>query len=237
MTGRMKLYTGLIVPVIILLAGGLWFLFNPPVADNTDSPVGSQWWAVSINGSEVIDNTYLSLYLHTDGSVRGNTGCNHYGGSYSVNTTNMKIFSGDDGFKTNLGCAEEVINKQEDIYLDGLRNATSYYIIGNFMELRDSSNNTLIIFERRPEYPMDPADLIGTGWQLARINGESITELQSVTLIFDDTGNSGRGEGRGYSAYFGYEFSYQANGDDIVVTGSRSWRTEEIPRELFKSCS
>ena len=79
---------------------------------------------------------------------------------------------------------------------------------------------------------MDPADLIGTGWQLSRINGESITELQSVTLIFDDTGNSGRGEGRGYSAYFGYEFSYQANGDDIVVTGSRSWRTEEIPREF-----
>jgi len=227
----MKLYTGLLVAGIILVGGGLWLLFNQSVASDSDSPIGSQWWAVSINGSEVIGNTYVNLYLHNDGSVRGSSGCNMYGGSYSLNPPNIKIFDGDDGFVTSMGCAEDIL-EQEDIFLDCLHNAASYSVIGSYMELHDASGKTLILFERRPEYPMDPDELIGTSWQLARINGVPVTELQAVTLIFDDTGNSGRGEGRGYSAFFGYEFSYQANGDDIIVTGTRSWRTAEIPREL-----
>lgn len=232
MTGRMKLCIGLLVPGLALVAGGLWFLFNPLATDNPDSPVGCQWWAVSINGTEVGDNIYVSMYLHNDGSIRGNTGCNQYGGSYSINAKNIDIFNSDDGFVTNLGCAEEALNKQEDVYLDCLHNATSYSMTGSYMELHDASGHTLVLFERRPEYPMDPDNLIGTSWQLARINGVPVTELQAATLIFDDTGNSGRGEGRGYSAFYGYEFSYEASGDDIIVTGSRGWRTEEIPKEF-----
>jgi heat shock protein HslJ len=235
MTGKKKLYIVVLVLGIILVAVGLWFLFNPLTADNADSPACALWRAVSINGSDVIGGTYVTLYLHYDGSFQGYTGCNMFGGSYSLNAPNkIKLFDGEGGFIHQIGCAEDII-EQEKTYLDCLRNAVSYSMIGSYTELHDVSGQTLVLFKRSPAYPMDPADLIGTSWQLVRKNGVTVTKSQSAILIFDETGSSGRSSGKGYGGfYIHHEFSYEACGDIIMVTGGRSRRGDEIPPELIE---
>ncbi len=219
MTGRMKLYIGLLA----LVSGGLWFLFNPPVADNTDSPVGCQWWAVSINGSEVLDHTVVSLYLRDDGSVQGSSGCNFYYGHYSADATSINMSVG----TTLMGCDEEIL-KQEDTYLDCLRNTESYSVNGTLMEFYDASKHTLLVFERRPEYPMNPDDLIGTSWRLFSVGGEQVREEESDTLVFDEDGVSLHGLDRTTT----YEYSYKAEGDTIVFTSVKAERIREPSGEF-----
>ena len=223
MTGKMKLYIGLLVPGLALVAGGLWFIFNPPTADNTDSPVGCQWWAVSINGSEVIDHTTVSLYLHNDGSVWGHSGCNENYGHYSVDSTSINMYVG----RTMMRCDEEIM-KQEHTYLDCIRNTASYSVNGTIMEFYDASKHTLLVFERRPEYLMNPDDLIGTSWHLFSVDGEQVGEEEWGTLTFDEDGVSLHGLDRTTT----YEYSYEADGDGIVFT-SISVRTIRKPSGEF----
>jgi heat shock protein HslJ len=223
MSNKMKIYIGLLVLGLAMIGGGLWFLFNPPAADNADSPVGCQWWAASINGSEVINHTIVSLYLRYDGSVQGSSGCNYYYGRYSVNATSINMSVG----KTLMRCDEDIL-KQEDIYLDCLRVTTFYSVNGTLMEFYDASKHTLLVFERRPEYPMNPDDLIGTGWRLLSINGEQVTEEESGTLIFDEDGVSLHGLDRTST----YEYSYEAEGDTIVFTSISGGRIREPSGEF-----
>ncbi len=225
MTGKMKLFIGLLV----LVGGGLWFLFNPLTIDNSSNLAGSQWKLVSINGSALVEDTYISLYFRHNSRVWGYSGLNYYEGNYTAKAPDIRIPGVG---STDLGHSNTSIVEQEKTYDDSLTRAASYYIDGNYMKMYDSSNQQLLIFERIPEYPMNPADLAGTSWQLVALDGATITESQSATLIFDDSGSSGRGSFKGYAGFYDYEFSYEEYGDDIIVTSDRVRRTAEIPREL-----
>jgi heat shock protein HslJ len=199
------------------------------IAEPTDELAGSQWKAVSINGNSLVEATYISLYFRYDGVVWGYSGLNTYGGSYSAETPHIQV-SG--GITTALGSSSKSIEEQEDTYQDCLRNATSYRVDGNYLRIYDAVNQQRLVFEKIPEYPMNPSDLVGTSWQLADIDGVSINESQSAALVFDDSGNSGKGSFKTYTGIYDYEFSYEAYGDDIIVTSSRVRRTAEIPEEL-----
>ncbi len=208
---------------LALVSGGLWFLFNTPVTDDADSPVGCQWWAASINGSEVIDHTIVSLYLSDDGSVRGSAGCNYYYGHYSADAASINMSVG----TTLMSCADEVL-EQEDAYLDCLRSSVSYSVNGTIMEFYDASNQTILVFERRPEYPEDPDDLIGTGWRLVSVGGERVGEEEWCTLVFDKDGVSLHGLDRTTA----YEYSYEGRGDTILFTSVRVERVREPSGEF-----
>jgi heat shock protein HslJ len=184
----------------------------------------SQWWAVSINGNDITGSRYISLYLSYDRRATGNAGCNYYMGRYVVKGSFIR-FTG--GTWSVMGCDEEIL-VQEDIYIDCLNNADTYSIEGNTMTIYDSSGQAILVFEKRPDYPMNPEDLIGTGWRLYQVDGEAVSENESGTLVFDEDGVSLRG----LDSVTKYEYSYEARGDDIVFTSTKVERNREPSGEF-----
>ncbi len=228
MTGRVKLYLGLLVLGLVLISSGLWLVFNRLTPSDSQNLAGSQWKAVTVNGTGLVEGTYISLYFLNDGSIFGDSGLNIYEGHYTADAPNIRIPGVG---STLIGHSNKSIVEQEETYQDCLENAASYHIDDNYLKIYDASDQELLIFERRPEYPMNPADLASTSWQLAEINGVPTTERQAATLIFFDNGSSGGGTYRLYRAIYDYEFSYKAYGDNIVVTSGGGHRTAEIPEE------
>jgi len=216
-------------------------LVGPPLAQTepkSELPLnndlsGSQWKAVLINGSSLYDGTYISLYLRDDGSFWGYSGLNTYGGNYTANALSINASSITflDHWMTALGSSDKGINEQESVYSIALKEAVNYYIEAGFLVFYSADDWQLVRFEKKSEYPMDPASLAGTSWQLAQIDGVSTNERQSTTLIFDVGGSSGRGSFKGYAGIYDYEFSYRGYGDDLIVTSESARRVAEIPRE------
>ena len=198
-----------------------------PYDGDSDYPellTGSQWWAVSINGSDITGSRYISLYLSYDRRATGNAGCNYYQGRYVVKGSYIR-FRG--GTWSAMGCDEEIL-VQEDIYIDCLNNADTYSIEGDSMTIYDSSGQAILVFEKRPDYPMNPEDLIGTSWRLFSVDEEPVSEEETGTLVFDEDGVSLHGLDRTTS----YEYSYKAEGDTIVFTSVKVERIREPSGEF-----
>lgn len=185
---------------------------------------GTQWELISLNGSELIEDTYISIYFR-NGAVWGSAGCNIYGGDYLTEDPDILTIPGVD--KTEMDClSPEGIMEQENIYTRSLTNAASYCVTGEQLEIYSANKQKLLIFERKPEYPMNPADLVGTSWQLISMNGEQVIQGLSIMLTFDSDS-----EASGRAGCFDYELPYEASGDDIRW-GIRTERNGELPQEL-----
>lgn len=65
MTGKIKLYIGLLVLGVALIGGGLWFLVNAPPA--IDIPEGSAVIAMDVN--RIMAGEFNHLYIYADGSI------------------------------------------------------------------------------------------------------------------------------------------------------------------------
>ena len=185
---------------------------------------GTQWLLVSVNSSEILKDSHISLYFH-DESVWGFSGCNIYGGLYEMEDKGMLSISRID--RTCIGCSmPEGVLDQEGRYYDALQNAAFYYLVGEYLEIDDSKGQQILVFERKQEFHMNPADLVGTSWHLISINGKNIIENLFVTLVFDS-----ECEAAGRAGCFDYKLRYQANGDDIRW-GMNSSRSGELPQKL-----
>jgi len=53
-------------------------------ADRITALAGKVWVAEYIHGQPVVDMSHTSMIFTTDGGVKGNSGCNTYGGSYTL---------------------------------------------------------------------------------------------------------------------------------------------------------
>ena len=185
---------------------------------------GSQWALRSINGSELVEGSYISLYFR-DGSFRSSGGCNIYSGDYSTEAPDIFIVSG--GSVTEMGClSPEGVMEQESVYIAVLFDAAFYRIVDGCLEISDSNNQHLLVFDGIPEYPMEPADLVGTSWRLVSMDGDDVTEGLSITLSFDSDSVAS-----GSAGCFDYELNYEASGDDISWGMSTS-RSGELSPEL-----
>jgi len=79
---------------------------------------GSVWVLTDLNGSEPLEGQHPTLEFKA-GQISGNTGCNHYGGSYQVEGDSIH-FEGI--YSTEMACpSPEGIMEQEQVYLDLLR--------------------------------------------------------------------------------------------------------------------
>jgi heat shock protein HslJ len=231
-----RLSAHITVLLALLLAAGLAGC-NGGGTPADETPVeldGTQWalrsihgkWALrSIHGGELVKGSHISLYFR-DGSFWGSAGCNIYGGDYSTEAPDILIIPGVG--RTMAGCPppEGAMEQQEDAYIDSLCNAAFYHATSEHLEISDSANQWLLLFDRKPEYPMEPADLVGTSWLLVSTDGEYVTEGLSITLSFDsDSVASGR------AGCFDYELHYKASGDDIRW-GMSAHRDGELSLEL-----
>ena len=185
---------------------------------------GTQWSLVSINDGELIEGSHISLYFR-NGSVWGSAGCNIYGGDYSTEDPNiLKIpVPG----MTEMACpSPEGVLGQEQEYVNTLHNAALYSVTYDTLEIYSSGNHKLLLFERKQEYSMNPADLIGTSWQLVSMNEAPILEGLSITLTFDSDS-----EASGRAGCIDYVLPYTASGDDIRW-GMSTKRDGELPQEI-----
>ncbi|MBA7678912.1 hypothetical protein ES703_87192 [subsurface metagenome] len=218
----MKKLLTLIVILLMLLS----VILTPQTGCNSepDELDGTQWSLIEINGNELIEDSYISLYFRDEG-VWGCGGCNIYYGDYSTEDPNILRIPGVG--RTEEGCiSPEGVLEQEAEYWDAITDAAFYSIADNKLEIDNAMNQKLLVFEKIEELPMNPADLVGTGWQLVSMNGEQILEGLSITLVFDsDSVATGR------AGCFSYRLDYTASGDDIRW-GTGSWRSGELPQEL-----
>jgi len=187
---------------------------------------GTQWSLIEINGNELIEDSYISLYFRDEG-VWGCGGCNIYYGDYSTEAPDILRIPGVG--RTEEGCiSPEGVLEQEADYWDTITDAAFYSVTDNKLEIDNAMNQKLLVFEQIEELPMNPADLVGTGWQLVSMNGDQILEGLSITLTFDSDS-----EASGRAGCFSYRLNYTASGDDIWW-GIGSWRigVSELPQEL-----
>jgi len=209
---------------VLLLLLSVTLIPQTGCSSKPDEFDGTQWSLIEINGSELIEDSYISLYFR-DGGIWGCGGCNIYWGDYSTEDHNiLKIpVPG----RTEEGCiSPEGVLEQEEAYLNTIPNAAFYSVADNKLEIDNAMNQKLLVFEKIEELPMNPADLVGTGWQLVSMNGEQIMEGLSVALTFDSDSTAS-----GHAGCFNYRLDYTASGDDIQW-GTSSRRIGELPSEL-----
>jgi len=207
----------------IMLPDDFWETVEPllPIPSELD---GTQWTLIEMDGKGLVEDTHITLYFR-DGSVQGFAGCNTYGAEYS--TEESGILKIEMPFQTMLGCPfPEGVLEQEREYIEKLANTARYSITGSKLEIYGPGNKKLLVFERIPEYSMEPADLVGTRWKLVSMNGEPVLKDLTITLSFDsDT------EASGQAGVFDYSLFYTASGDDIGW-GMSEERTGELSKEL-----
>jgi heat shock protein HslJ len=220
-----------------LLAGlCIVFLFMLPGCKSSDTttnstPVsgdildGTQWKLISLNGSPPVNGSYISLYFN-NGGMWGSAGINIYGVQYSIQSPDVIILGM--GSITEMGGPEYLV-QQEELYAQSIFKASHFSIDNPYLNIFDADRVKTLVFERLTEYPVNPADLIGTKWWLVNINKEPVIEGLSITLNF------GSDEGTGQSGCFVYSLYYDAglfyHPGDNIRWGNSSKRTGELPED------
>jgi heat shock protein HslJ len=86
----------------------------------------TSWQLVSIGGSDAVGETPVTIEFADNGDVRGNTGCNIFGGTYSTNGGDIAF--AENLFTTRRACLDEAAGAQEQAFLDALRGATTFAV-------------------------------------------------------------------------------------------------------------
>lgn len=125
----------------------------PPTAvPPTVNPLaGTRWNVVNVNNGNnavvgIITGTTITLEFSMEDRVSGTAGCNTYSGGYRASGDSLSI---DSVSSTALLCVEpEGVMDQEAQYLNALRNATTYDIIGNTLTIRDAGGAMQVVATR-----------------------------------------------------------------------------------------
>ncbi len=111
------------------------------VAAPEASPVGS-WLAEDILGGGVVDNAQATLQIAEGGSVTGNSGCNGFGGTATIEGDRISF-----GMlvSTQMACAEALMNQEQKLH-DALARVASFRLeaAGNKLVLLDASGEPLV---------------------------------------------------------------------------------------------
>ncbi len=170
----------------------------------------TEWVLVSLNGRFLIEGTQITLKF-TDGQLEGFAGCNRYGGDYAVAQDGRLRIPKTLFEITVMACAEPTgVMEQERAYVEALRAAATYRLVDDRLEIQNAAGDTVLVFQRKLEYPADPARLVGSAWRLVSLNGDELVAGSTVTLVFFNDHLAG-----GDAGCRGYVFAYQASGDDI----------------------
>jgi heat shock protein HslJ len=100
------------------------------------------------NGSTVaspVPGTGITLVFDGDGTLSGSAGCNAYSAPYQVNETGIGV---ERIIATKASCAEPAgIMEQERAYLDLLRSAAGYRIVGDTLAVIDGNGRAILFYE------------------------------------------------------------------------------------------
>lgn len=170
----------------------------------------TEWELTSLNGKPLADGTNVTLNF-TDGQIEGFGGCNRYSSDYTGTADGTLIIPKTIFKITVMLCQGPAgVMEQEDTYADALRNAVAYRVTDGRLEIRNAAGETALVFRRKPEYPMNPADLVGTKWQLVSLAGDPLIEGSTITLAFHNDHLVS-----GHAGCRDYVFAYRASRDNI----------------------
>ena len=143
-----------------------------------------------------------------DGQAGGNTGCNNYFGSYTLDGDSLSF--GPMG-ATMMMCPEPQA-MQEQAYLAGLENVATYAIVGNQLHLLNADGEIIMAFE-----PQVSVGLTNTVWSATGVNNGnqavvSLVNGSEITAIFAEDGTLS-----GSAGCNNYSTSYTIDGDSITI--------------------
>ncbi|MFQ5569948.1 MAG: META domain-containing protein [Rhodothermales bacterium] len=199
------------IPILVFVLCS-WLITSCELVGGSDVSVqprleGTQWILTVLNGHPPATNTNITLDFG-DGTAGGFAGCNWYGGSFTATITGSLALS--DVAMTERLCQDPPgVMEQEGAYVQAFLDTRRYRVKDDRLELEDATGTTILIFERKVEFPMDPRALVSTTWQLSLWNGSSPMEGSRITIAFSDRMISGHAGCRNYTG------SYEALGDDI----------------------
>ena len=171
--------------------------------------VGSEWILVELNGAAPVEGSEITLEFEAD-QLGGYAGCNWYGTTYR----NAEDADAAMGFSlTKRACAEPAgVMEQEQAFMAALQAAAGRRLAGDRLEYHDASGATLAAFKARPQLDLDPADLVGTRWEVVSLNGAAPLDGPRPTLVFESAT-----ELTGYAGCRDFRATYQAAGDDLSL--------------------
>lgn len=174
---------------------------------------GTRWTLTSLNGAPLVEGTNITLNFgegETEGQIEGFAGCNGYGGTYAA--SNDGALSTGEIASTMMLCeSPEGVADQEQQYLLRLAEVVAYEVTDGQLALKNDAGETLLLFNQGEESAdMNPADLVGTAWQLRSLNGSDLVEGSTITLAFLDESMA-----IGHAGCREYVFSYGADADGI----------------------
>jgi putative lipoprotein len=163
---------------------------------NADAALRGKTWtlrAYTLGGTETRVTADPRPTISFDGSrAAGSTGCNQYGGAYTVDGTVLTIRQ---VAQTLRACAEPVA-RLESAFTQILQNVNQFNVGGDTLTLTTATGNTLVFGANGAGNPATAATgnprLAGTNWQLARytLNRATVTvaAARAPSLSFDTAG-------------------------------------------------
>lgn len=178
----------ILVLVAVFAVCGLGASVEPLYTDNNTTSNGSsghlneiEWVLTSLNGNSPVEDSIITLAFHYENEISGCTGCNYYGGRYTINGNDFKISVRG---RTDFDCdVPESIMQQEAAYFEVLANAAAYRVMDDRLEIDNAAGETILTFMIKEEPSIDP-NLNETEWVLTSLNGKSPVIYSRITLTF-----------------------------------------------------
>jgi len=209
----------LVLAAVLTACGRSGEPVGPPGGGNRNEPAsegttleGTEWVLTSLNGNSPVEDSTITLAFHNEDEISGNAGCNYYGARYISSGNDFNISArGID--KTDMDCnVPECVMQQENAYFEALRNAATYWVMGDRLEIKNTAGETILTFAMKEEPSIDPA-LDDTEWVLTSLNGSSLLEGSNITLNFAG------GEVGGFAGCNAYGGEYTAADEGTLTIG------------------
>jgi heat shock protein HslJ len=199
----MKMKTWMLV--FLTLASTLTACSVGGAASNAASLEG-EWTLQTLNGVPLLAGSAINATF-AEGKITGYSGCNSYGGAYTVKGGGLEL---GEIAMTLMACLEDGVMEQEQAYMEALSNVAKFRLDNDRLELLDESGATLLAYTRLEPFAGDPAALVGTEWQLLTLDNSPLHETLSFTLVFTENRYSGLAGCRHF------EGEYQAGDGEIA---------------------
>jgi heat shock protein HslJ len=141
---------------------------------------GGTWVLTDLNGVDPLETRRPTLEFEA-GQVSGNTGCNHYGGSFTLQGNAIQ-FEG--LFSTEMACLDPAgMMEQERVYLDLLKSADRLVLTDGVLTLYAGSNQ-ILTFEMQVDAPAVPAPTVGEPTPVPPTPTDEIPEPTATAAAF-----------------------------------------------------
>lgn len=111
---------------------------------------GTSWTLESFGAAAsgaVVEGTPVTLQFGADGQAGGSSGCNTFGGPFTVENGTLNF---GDVVSTLMACDDQAVMEQETAFLSTLATVRSYEVDGSTLNLLDESGQPVLTFTQAP---------------------------------------------------------------------------------------